>query len=104
MSKTKLTVEDVAWLESRLSDAVCAGPIQPRREFIDRAKSQLLESPWPHPPSRLRASGWRTVSLWSALMLILSAIFASVWYLRQRAQSSRPAQSPQPAQPNPDQN
>lgn len=80
MARTKLTAEDVSWLESRLSDAVFAEPIQPRREFIDRAKSQLLDSPWPHPPSR-----WRTISLWSALMFTLSAILVSTWYLRQRA-------------------
>ena len=86
MPKTKLTVEDVAWLESRLNDAVCVGPIQPRREFIERSKSQLLESPWPHPPSR-----WRAISLWTALMLILSAIIVSVWHLRRRAARTTPA-------------
>ncbi len=38
--KSKLTSEDVAWLEQRLSTAMA--PVQPRAEFVHDAKRALL--------------------------------------------------------------
>ena len=80
MAKSKLTPEDVMWIESRLNQAVCeATPLRPRAEFIQRAKAELMDTALPDPPSP-----WRKATLWSALMLIVGAIFVSVLHLRQR--------------------
>jgi hypothetical protein len=81
MARSKLTPEDVGWIETRLNQAVLeTEPVRPRPEFIQRAKAELMDTPLPAPPSR-----WRKATLWSALMLIVTAIFVSVLHLRQRA-------------------
>ena len=41
--KSKLTSEDVEWLERRLSTAM--SPVQPRAEFVHDAKQALLTLP-----------------------------------------------------------
>lgn len=41
--KSKLTSEDVEWLEQRLSTAM--SPVQPRAEFVHDAKQALLTLP-----------------------------------------------------------
>ena len=79
---SKLTPEDILWLESRLSAAVqTAEPVLPRPEFVRRAKVELMELPIPDAPHRVRQ-----ISLWSALILIVSAIFVAVFHLRARAE------------------
>lgn len=81
MAKSKLTPEDVVWIETRLNQAVCeAEPVRPRAEFVQQAKARLMDTPLPEPPSQ-----WRKATLWSALMLIVTAIIVSVLHLRQRA-------------------
>lgn len=40
--RSKLTAEDVAWLERRLSTAMV--PVAPRAEFVNDAKRALLNS------------------------------------------------------------
>ncbi len=83
MAKSKLTPEDVTWIETRLNEAVCeAVPVRPRAEFVQRAKAELMDTPLPEPPNR-----WRKATLWSALMLIVTAIFVSVLHLWQRAKA-----------------
>jgi hypothetical protein len=80
MARSKLTPEDVTWIETRLNQAVYESvPVQPRPEFVQRAKAELMDTPLPEPPNR-----WRKATLWSALMLIVTAIFVSVLHLRQR--------------------
>lgn len=41
--RAKLTEEDVAWLEHRLSDAMV--PVVPRAAFVQDAKQALLSAP-----------------------------------------------------------
>jgi hypothetical protein len=80
MAKPRLTPADVAWIESRLNVSLCADDVAPRPEFVRRAKAQLMDTPLPNPPNRLRK-----LTLWGALMLVVSAIVVSVLHLRQRA-------------------
>jgi hypothetical protein len=37
---SKLTPEDIAWLEGQLTHL--AGPVAPRPDFVDRAREQLM--------------------------------------------------------------
>jgi hypothetical protein len=54
MTKTsKLTPEDLTWLESRISRAT--PPVQPSREFVDRARDELMQL-HVDPPRRRSAS------------------------------------------------
>lgn len=77
---TKLKPEDIEWIENRLSrvtsDAVL---IAPRPEFIQRAKAELMDLPIP------KQSQVRQYTLWSALILVVTAMFATVWYLGSRS-------------------
>ncbi len=38
---SKLTPEDLAWLEEQISQAT--PPVQPRREFVERARDELMQ-------------------------------------------------------------
>ncbi len=59
--KSKLTSEDVAWLEQRLSTAMA--PVQPRAEFVHDAKRALLTMPPGDEEQDGRGSIWlQTVS------------------------------------------
>ena len=81
---TKLKPQDIEWIENRLSrvtsDAVL---IAPRPEFIQRAKAELMDLPIPQ-QNRLRQ-----YTLWTALILVMTAIFAAVWYLGSRRRRGR---------------
>ncbi len=76
---TKLKQEDIEWIENRLSRVTSdAELIAPRPEFIERAKAELMDLPMP------QSTKHRQYTLWSALILAVSAIFASVWFLGRR--------------------
>ncbi len=74
---SKLTPEDVDWLERQLIDAI--EPIEPRREFVTRAREQLMEIELQRPlPS------WVKPSALTALVLSLLALIGTLFYLRHR--------------------
>jgi hypothetical protein len=69
---SKLTPDDVSWLESRLKGV--AHPIRPRQEFIDRARDELMKLKM-DPPRRVRTSVLvavicSTIGLIAALLLL----------------------------------
>jgi hypothetical protein len=61
--KSKLTSEDVEWLEQRLSTAM--SPVEPRAEFVHDAKQALLTLP----PDEEDQSGSVMLSAISALLI-----------------------------------
>lgn len=72
---SKLTPEDVDWLERQLSSAI--EPIEPRREFVARAREQLMEIELQQPLPR-----WVKPSVLAALVLSLLALIGTLFYLR----------------------
>lgn len=79
MTTTKLTPEDVAWLEQRLSHAIADEPVTPRREFIDRARDELRNVEPVQPLPR-----WVKPSVLAATVLSLLALVGALFYLRSR--------------------
>ena len=79
---TKLTPEDVAWLEQRLSHAIEREPVTPRREFIDRAREELMNAEPAEPMQPVPR--WVKPSVLAALVLSLLALVATLFYLRGR--------------------
>lgn len=79
MTTTKLSQEDIAWLERQLSDAIAFAPVQPRREFIDRAREELRTiqpvRPLPH---------WVKPSVLVAVVLSLLALIGGLLYFNRR--------------------
>ena len=76
--KSKLTSEDVAWLEQRLSTAM--SPVQPRAEFVHDAKRALLTlSP---DEDDQRGSVWLPVV--SAMLIGFALAFLTMTFLRRR--------------------
>ena len=75
MTTTKLTPEDVAWLERQLTSAI--EPIEPRREFVHRAREQLREVEPIRPTPR-----WVKPSVLAATVLSLLALVGTLLYLR----------------------
>ncbi len=77
MTTTKLSPEDIAWLERQLSDAIA--PIQPRREFIDRAREELrtIQPVRPLPQ-------WVKPSVLAAAVLSLLALVGALLYFNRR--------------------
>ncbi len=71
--KSKLTSEDVEWLERRLSTAM--EPVQPRAEFVHDAKRALLTLP---PDEDGEGSDWlpavSAVLIGVGLALLIAAI------------------------------
>jgi len=74
---SKLTPEDLAWLERRLSNAIA--PVAPNPEFVLRAKQQLMNSPNSHP-----LPAWVKRGVLAAAVLSLISLVATLLYLRQR--------------------
>ncbi len=76
---TKLKQEDIQWIETQLSRVTSeAGLIAPRPEFIERAKAELMDLSVP------QHRQLRQYTLWSALILVVSAIFSTAWFLGRR--------------------
>lgn len=73
----KLTPEDVAWLEHRLSAAVA--PVAPRPEFVLRAKQELMDAPIARP-----LPAWVKRSVLAATALSMLSLVAMLAYLRRR--------------------
>ncbi|MCL6509875.1 MAG: hypothetical protein K6U78_04230 [Anaerolineae bacterium] len=74
---SKLTPEDLAWLERRLSDAIA--PVAPRPEFVLRAKQELMNSPGSRP-----MPAWVKRGVLAAAALSLISLVATLLYLRRR--------------------
>ena len=79
MTTTKLTPEDVAWLEQRLLYAIAHESVTPRREFIDRARDELRSVEPVRPLPR-----WVKPSVIAALVLSLLALVGTLFYFRSR--------------------
>ncbi|GIV83204.1 MAG: hypothetical protein KatS3mg052_0211 [Candidatus Roseilinea sp.] len=77
---SKLTPEDIAWLERRLSAAVA--PVAPRPEFVSRAKRELMDAPVAHP-----RSAWVKRSALAAVALSMFSLVAMWAYLRRHRQA-----------------
>ena len=81
---TKLKQADIEWIENRLSYATSgADLITPRPEFIQRAKAELMDLPIP------QDNRMRQLTVWTALILAVSAILVTIWYLGQRRSTSK---------------
>ncbi len=70
---SKLTAEDMTWLEDRLS--AISEPVNPRPEFINRARNELMQLNLA-PPHRIRSSVlvgviFSAVALIAAILLLL---------------------------------
>jgi hypothetical protein len=78
MTTTRLTQEDIAWLESRLSSAI--DPVNPRPEFINRAREELMSLP---PQPALPA--WVKRTTLAAVVLSLLALIAAIFFFYQRS-------------------
>jgi len=74
---SKLTPEDLAWLERRLSDAIA--PVAPSPEFVLRAKQELMNSPGSRP-----LPAWVKRGVLTAAALSLVSLVAMLFYLRRR--------------------
>ncbi len=74
---SKLTPEDVAWLERRLSDAI--EPITPRPEFVRRAKQELMDSPIMRP-----LPAWVRRGVLVAALLSVVSLVTMLFYLWRR--------------------
>jgi hypothetical protein len=74
---TKLTPEDIAWLESRLNSVI--EPIMPSPEFIHRAKQELMEMPSAHP-----LPGWVKPGALAAFVLSLLALIGALFFFHNR--------------------
>lgn len=74
---TKLTPEDVVWLEQRLRRAI--EPITPRPEFVHRAKQDLMASPMVRP-----MPAWVKRSVLAAVVLSVLSLVVALIYLRRR--------------------
>jgi hypothetical protein len=77
MTTTKLIQEDIAWLESRLSNAI--DPVSPRPEFINRAREELMSLP---PQPMLPA--WVKRTTLAAVLLSLLALIIAMFFFYQR--------------------
>ncbi len=78
MTTSKLTQEDIAWLESRLNNAI--DPVIPRPEFIDRAREELMSLP----PQRMLPA-WVKRSTLAAVVLSLLALLVGSFFFYQRS-------------------
>jgi hypothetical protein len=76
--KSKLTSEDVAWLEQRLSTAMA--PVQPRAEFVHDAKRALLTLP----PDEEDQSGSVGLAMISAMLIGFGLALLIVAIVRRR--------------------
>jgi hypothetical protein len=74
---SKLTPEDVVWLEQQLTSAVA--PVAPRPEFVHRAKQELMELPPYRPLPR-----WVKPGVLAAVVLSLLALVGMILYLHDR--------------------
>lgn len=77
MTTTKLTPDDVAWLERRLARAI--EPIEPSRDFVNRARREWMEIE----PDRPLPT-WVKPSVLMAVILSLLALVGMLLYLHQR--------------------
>jgi hypothetical protein len=78
MTTSKLTQEDIAWLESRLNSAI--DPVMPRPEFIDRAREELMNLPV-QPPARMKRAAL------GAVVLSLVALLVGIYYFHRRSRA-----------------
>lgn len=78
MTTSKLTEEDIAWLEGRLNNAI--DPVTPRPEFIDRAREELMSLPVRQP-----LPAWVKRSTLAAVVLSLIALLAGMLFFYQRS-------------------
>lgn len=78
MTTSKLTQEDIEWLEGRLSNAI--DPVMPRPEFIDRAREELMNLPVKAP-----LPAWAKRSTLAAVVLSLAALLVGIFYFYQRS-------------------
>jgi hypothetical protein len=78
MTTSKLTEDDIAWLESRLNSAI--DPVMPRPEFIDRAREELMRLPV-QPPARMKRAAL------GAVVLSLAALLVGMFYFYRRSQA-----------------
>ncbi len=77
--RSKLTDEDVAWLESRLNHIMV--PVQPRAEFVHTAKQAILNTPRggdDYPRSRMTPI-LTVLMLGVGLSLLIAAIVRRRW-------------------------
>lgn len=72
---SKLTPEDVAWLEQQIARVV--EPVSPRPEFIYRAKQELMDLPPAGASPR-----WVRPGVVVALVLSLLALIGALIFLR----------------------
>jgi hypothetical protein len=74
---SKLTPEDVAWLEQKLTSVI--EPVTPRPEFIHRARQELMNLPPERP-----MPGWVKPGVLAAVVLSLLALVATLFFLHDR--------------------
>lgn len=81
MTTSKLTHEDLAWLESKLSDAI--DPISPRPEFVDRAREELMRL-----PAQPALPAWVNPAALAAVVLSLVALVVGIAFFYQRGREA----------------
>lgn len=79
---SKLTTEDVAWLEDRLSDATAADAVVPSPEFVLRAQEELMHLDIAR-PRRVRSS------VLVGVIFSFSALIAALMLLMRRRSAAR---------------
>jgi hypothetical protein len=79
---SKLTAEDVAWLENRLSDATADNAVVPSPEFVSRAQEELMHLDLAH-PRRVRSS------VLVGIIFSFSALIAALLLLMRRRTAAR---------------
>lgn len=81
MTTSKLTHEDVAWLESQLSEAI--NPIAPRPEFVNRARAELMSL-----PAQPALPAWANPAALAAVALSLVALIVGIFFFYQRGREA----------------
>jgi len=79
MTTSKLSPEDIAWLEQRLSHAIADAPVMPRHEFVAHTREELRAVEPIRPLPR-----WVKPSLLAVIALSLLALVGTLLYLHRR--------------------
>lgn len=81
MTTSKLTQEDIAWLEDKLSSAI--DPVAPRPEFVDRAREELMNL-----PAQPALPAWVNPAALAAVALSLVALIVGIAFFYQRGREA----------------
>jgi hypothetical protein len=81
MTTSKLTQEDIAWLEDKLNDAI--DPVSPRPEFVHRARAELMNL-----PAQPALPAWVNPAALAAVVLSLVALVVGIAFFYQRGHES----------------